>query len=97
MAKGTLSCIRNKTELTDAVIRLAELTDTDQEQLKSQTYTEAQAALHKAREALTQVQKEDGKRRIKWLESIARDNWMEDPIGSFESFLKQMINAAKNL
>ena len=97
LAKGTLSCIRNKTTLTEAVIRLAELTNTELEQLESLTYAEARASLHKAREELKTVQKEDGEHRIKWLESLAHDNWMENPIGSFESFLKQMINAAKNL
>ena len=65
--------------------------------MENLTYAEARTRTHKAREHLSKVQKEDGENRIKWLEGIAHSNFLENPKGTFDSFLKQMISAAKQM
>ena len=77
--KGILSCIGGKTTWTKAVTRLAELINTNLEEMENLTYAEARTKTHKAREQLTKVQKEDGENRIKWLEGIAHSNFLENP------------------
>ena len=95
--KGILSCIGGKTTWTKAVTRLAELTSTNLEEMENLTYAEARTRTHKAREHLSKVQKEDGENQIKWLEGKAHSNFLENPKGTFDSFLKQMISAAKQM
>ena len=52
LAKGILSCIRNKMKWTNAVCKLAELTNTDLNESRKLTRHEARAKAHEAREQL---------------------------------------------
>ena len=89
------SCKRRKKEYSEQVYRLADELKFKYSEFELLTYKEIRAKVREAAIHKRATQKADSDKRAQWLEKLALEATIDDPLKDWKQILEQMITAAK--